>query len=84
MKRQLHPHDKAIEIDLQSHANAWNGKGVALKKLERYRCMRITCYDKAIETRLAEDLQATGAPEREYNFDYNRLYLCSWKKRGIY
>ena len=24
---------------------------------------------------LAEDLKAAGAPEREYNFDYNRLYL---------
>ena len=24
---------------------------------------------------LAEDLKATGAPERGYNFDYNRLYL---------
>jgi len=28
---------------------------------------------------LAEDLKATGAPEREYNFDYNRLYLVHGK-----
>ncbi len=35
-------------------------------------------YDKIDGMRselLTEDLKATGAPEREYDFDYNRLYL---------
>jgi hypothetical protein len=37
-----------------------------------------TVYDEIGEMRselLAEDLKATGAPKRDYSFDYNRLYL---------
>ena len=30
------------------------------------------CQDMRL---LAEDLKATGAPEREYDFDYNKVYL---------
>ena len=41
-----------------------------------------TVYDKINGMRselLAEDAKATGAPEREYHFDYNRSYLVHGK-----
>ena len=34
-----------------------------------------------LNTLFAEDLKATGAPEREYEFDYNKVYLETRKDR---
>ncbi|MCI2424414.1 tetratricopeptide repeat protein, partial [Candidatus Acetothermia bacterium] len=40
-------YDKALEID-PKYAPAWNNKGIALHKLERYE-EAIRCYDKVLE-----------------------------------